>query len=78
MLESWCGVTTQMSNRFGALDDTRAPASMIFRKPVYCLGCRGWVCLVNTSRGIRMPRCQTSRNWVSCTIEVLPERRPDP
>jgi hypothetical protein len=36
-----------------------------------CLGCRGWVCLVNTSPCIRMPRCQTSRNWVSCTIEVL-------
>lgn len=29
MLDAWCGVTTQMSNRLGALDDTRPPMSTI-------------------------------------------------
>lgn len=29
MLELWCGVTTQMSNRLVARDDTRPPASII-------------------------------------------------
>lgn len=29
MPDAWCGVTTQMSNRLGALGETRPPASTI-------------------------------------------------
>lgn len=58
MLDAWCGVTTRMSNRLGALDDTRPPASTIPVNLFVALGWRGWPSLVNGSRCIA---CLTGR-----------------